>query len=210
MHQLPQVTSGAVRFRTENSGSSLDLSALTTFNATSSGAILETDIGATLDVGNLTTLDNVALTVGGAASVSQITTVTNGSIAARDGATATFSGLTTFTSDGFFAYTAGVLNLPTVASYTAPLTGSRFEAGDAGSQINLPNLTTFNGAFNGNTAYVHVYGGASIDMHYCRRSERRGLVPRRKLRQFARFLGVDHVQRDQYRRRVGIRQRGEP
>ncbi|HVX59594.1 MAG TPA: hypothetical protein VHC19_03300, partial [Pirellulales bacterium] len=165
MHQLPQVTSGAVRFRTENSGSSLDLSALTTFNATSSGAILESDSGATLDIGNLTTLDNVALTVGGAASVSQITTVTNGSIGARDGATATFSGLTTFTSDGFFAYAAGVLNLPTVASYTAPSTGSRFEAGDADSQINLPNLTTFNGAFNGNTAYVHVYGGASIDMH---------------------------------------------
>ncbi len=165
MHQLPQVTSGAVWFRAEGSGSSINLASLTNLAATSSNAALESDNGATLDIGSLTTLDKVALIIGGAASVSQITALTNGNIEARDGATATFSGLTTLTGDGFYAYTAGVLNLPTVTSYAAPATGSKFEAGDAGSQINLSNLTTFNGAFNGNVATVHVYGGASIDMH---------------------------------------------
>jgi hypothetical protein len=83
MHQLPQVTSGAVYFQAQNSSSTIDLAALTSFKATSSNAGLESDLGATLDIGNLTTLDSVAVTIGGPASVAQITSITNGSVGAR-------------------------------------------------------------------------------------------------------------------------------
>ena len=133
MHQLPQITSGAVYFQAQNSGSTIDLSALTTFTATSSNAAIESDTGATLDIANLTTLDEVTLIIGGAAPVSQITSVTNGSITAHDGAAPTFSGLTSFTGDSFYAYTGGVLNLPTVTSYTGPSTfNTTIQAGDSG------------------------------------------------------------------------------
>ncbi len=168
LSQLPQVTTGSVHFRAYDATSVIDLSALTTFTPTTANAALESHNGATLRIGALTTLDSVAVTIGSnasAAPVAQITSLTNGSITAADGATVTFSGLATFTKDSFYATTGGVLNLPTVSSYSGPSnSGTTIRADNAGSQINLPNLTTLNGALGGSVVDVVVTGGGLVNL----------------------------------------------
>ena len=87
--------------------------------------------------------------------VAQIASLTNGSITATDGATATFSGLAAFTNDSFYGESGGVLNLPTVTTYTGQNNANTtIEAQSANSQVNLPNLITFNGALNGSLSFA--------------------------------------------------------
>src|SRR5207253_373927 len=84
LSRLPYFISDSVRFRAFDVGSVIDLSALTTFKPTTLGSTLECHNGATLKIGSLTTLDDVAVTIGAnesAAPIAQITTLTNGSIA---------------------------------------------------------------------------------------------------------------------------------
>jgi RHS repeat-associated protein len=168
MHQLPKVTSGDVEFRAFDSGSVLNLSALTTLTTTNGNDALQSYNGATLDIGKLTTLDNVAVFIGSdatAAPVAQITSLTNGSLTAGDGATVTLSNLATFTNDSFYAISAGALNLPLVTSYSGQTSSDTYIHSDgAGSQINLGNLTTLNGAVGGSMD-VEVSGGGAIDLH---------------------------------------------
>lgn len=169
MHQLPQVTSGAVLFESQGSSlgtdSSLDLSALTKFDATSVGAALNSELTGALTIGSLTTLDDVNVAIGGSASVSQITSITNGGITAQDGATATFSGLTAFTNDSFFARNTGVLNLPTVTTFSGPNSFSpMIQTNFTGSQVNLANLTTITGGGSGQVVNIQAVAGGTLGL----------------------------------------------
>src|SRR5205814_323921 len=84
-----------------------------------------------------------------------------------DGASSSIntSQLTNINSLDVYANNGAVLNLSGVTSYGGNSFGTTIRADNAGSQINLGNLTTLNGALNNNVVDVVVTGGGLVDLH---------------------------------------------
>ena len=115
LSNITSITSGAVYFYADSSGSVIDLSSLTTFtdDNPSDPSALYVSNGATILTPNLTTLDFVDLYVGGTMSTSQITSFTNGSITV-DAVAADFSGLTSLNGVSVTVQNAGSADLTNV------------------------------------------------------------------------------------------------
>src|SRR5262249_6681266 len=97
LHAITQVPSGAVQFRAFDPGSMIDLSALSNFTATTSGAQLEAHNGASVVVPNLTTTTGCTLTIEGAASTintSQFTNIDTLNVSALNGGGVNLAGVT--------------------------------------------------------------------------------------------------------------------
>ncbi len=116
-----------VQFTADGGGSQIDLSALTTFDGYPGNGALDATDGATVDDGNLTSLDEITVTLDGTGSLAtaQWSTFTHGAINATGG-TPNLSGL----ENGGIFTGSKYNNSPTLPAPTTPTTDTW--TGDAG------------------------------------------------------------------------------
>ena len=163
--QLTSVTNSFLEVSADGIGvgnvpSTVDLSALTSFNDTngSIGYLQAVNGGRVIDP-LLTTTNTVNITVGSGGSqmnTSQLASVNRGSISVSQNAN--FSGLTNIDSASLYAYSGATLSLPNVTSYSkgGGFLHAYFQANGVGSLVDLPGLTSLSGLVE----WLHVFAQA--------------------------------------------------
>ena len=124
------------------------------------GSSLTAEDGGQIDVGDLTTLDGLTLTVDGADSFpsDQITSFTNGTLNVSGG-TPSFAALSDVDGSNITVSGGATLSLPLVTGYTGSST--TLEATGTGSALDLSNLTSYAGS---NTTLEATGTGSSLTL----------------------------------------------
>ena len=126
-------------------GTSIDLSAVTTYDCAASE--LQVTDGATVLAPKLTSLNNVTVILDGSATIaySQWASLTNG-VLTIEGGSYSFTGLKDIDSSNLTAQNGGSLTLPAVTSFDnshdQSLNGNEFVSTGTGSVLDLPALAT--------------------------------------------------------------------
>ena len=142
-------TSPYVQIESNGSGSSVDLSSLTTFSGATGLAKLTVTQGGTVLDGDLTSLSGVSVTLDGTGTLAtnQWTSLTYGSVTITGGAYTL--DLTDFDGSSAYVDAGDSLTLPDVTSYSNLNGGTSFlRATGAGSTLSLPNLTSLGTVHN--------------------------------------------------------------
>ena len=152
LSELTEIDGGATQVLAEGTGSILDLSSLTSFNANSipsASSRMEARSEGAITADNLTSMERVNLVFDGSGTltVSQLANIDDSNILVSNG---------------------GTLALPEVASYAGSNSNfsDRFiQASGAGSRIELPNLTTLTGGTaQGSEVFINALEGGTIDL----------------------------------------------
>ncbi len=145
-----QSSSGNVQFEADGSSgtidSTLDLSALATFNCPGSSLSVTND-ATVQDNSSLKSLTGVAVTLGSGVTIdtSQWNSLTDGSLAINENTDTSFPALNNIDNSSLYANQGGNLTLPMVSKFTSPDTGliDWFATG-INSIIDLPTLGNLN------------------------------------------------------------------
>ena len=164
--QVATVTDSYLIFYATDSGSVIDLPVLESFSDTngSYGYLSATNGGQVNDPLLKTAVGlNITLGSAGASDISQMNTsqlvsVTNGSITVYQAAD--FGGMTTIDGSSLYANSGATLSLPNITSYSN--NACRFQATDAGSVVDLPNLTSLMAPSN--WLYVFALSGGRVNL----------------------------------------------
>ena len=142
---VTSITDGAVNFRTDNTGSLIDLSHLTALTPTNFNGTRNVEAhGGIIKVPLLTNLQNVTLVEDGATSqidTTQLTNINLVSVFAQNGATINLPGVT--------ALQTGDYNLNIEAD---------------GGTLNLPNLTVVHGSTGFDSIFFRATGGGTLNL----------------------------------------------
>jgi hypothetical protein len=129
-------------------GSTVDLSALTTYDVGSGGRLSATNYG-TVDLNqNLTSLIGVTIVVDGTGTLptGQFTSVTDGGITVEEGDyTSAFQALDDIDDSSLLVYGGGSLELLGITTYTSDYNSFQAYEYDSAGTIDLPNLGTIGG-----------------------------------------------------------------
>ena len=143
---LSSIPDGATQMLATGTGSSIDLSQLTTFiDSTSAASAIQAENGGNISMPLLTNLQFLDLTLDGATSTMNTSQITN------------------IDTVNLLADNNAVLSLPGVTGYT----GSGFNTSlqsDRGGTLNLPNITTLHGGTSGAAVFVRAFAGGDINL----------------------------------------------
>ena len=150
---LPALTTdkgGATRILAQGTGSVVDLSALTNLISDQGGnySAIQATQGGQIKESKLTSLSDVLLTIDGTGTqdTAQITSLAGDTLTVTGGSPS-FAGLTTINGSDINVSGGVSLTLPGVTEYTGGSSYSTtLEASGAGSALDLPNVTTWEGA----------------------------------------------------------------
>jgi hypothetical protein len=141
---LTTIDTGTVDIRSDGGNSVMDLPALTAFAPLNDAGTVVAINGGAVAAPLLTTLRNVTLTISDSAAVptAQMIDISAASVFATNGAVVSFPGIT--------AYESGPLN-------------QTLQAGDSGSRLSFPNLTSLKGSGSFNNLRVNALAGGRVD-----------------------------------------------
>ena len=150
-----------VQISADGSGSTLNLSNLTTLSTTDDSTLAATN-QATLQDDKLTNLNGINVTLDGTATIatSQWGTLTNGSLIVTGGSYSL--GLTNVDGSNVSAQSGGSLALPNLTSYAANVTG--FTAVGAGSVLDVSALTEVTQATQNGDFYTEATSGGTLNL----------------------------------------------
>src|SRR5262249_54530364 len=144
---LTTVTDGGAKFLADGANSSLDISALSSFDGTGN-SIAETNRAAVAIDNMLRTWSGVSFTVDGTSTllIEQFKSVTDGGLTV-EGGSYTLPSLSDLDSSNVRVLNGGSLVLPSLTSYTNILdpSGGGFQATGSASVLRLPALTSISG-----------------------------------------------------------------
>jgi RHS repeat-associated protein len=145
---LSAIAQPNVVFTADGAGSRVDVSALTSFGSTGNNQINATNGAAILDP-NLATLDGVALTLDGSATVATAlwTKLTNSRLIVSGG-TYPLTSLTDLDSTSVSAQAGAQVSLPALTAITNGGNEVALDADGNGTRIDFPALTGLSGAFS--------------------------------------------------------------
>ena len=148
---LAVVTGGNVSAWVGGTGSTLDLSAMISFDGQDGGLnyLTAVDGGTTILDPDLTSLQDVFITVDGTGNLplDNITSLTNGNIAVVGG-TYSLGHLNEADGDAFSVQNGGSLTLPAITSYSnTSIYTQPFQVSGNGSLLSLPQLTSISNGF---------------------------------------------------------------
>ncbi len=150
--KLATITGDGVNVSADGTGSTIDLSGLTTFDVNPAGGALFASNGGTIDLNaNLTTINGANVYIDATSTITpltQLTALTGGTLTLNGvDASNAFPDLATIDGLGILVEEGGSLSLPMVTSYTNngyPFSES-LQVQDPNSALSLPNLATITG-----------------------------------------------------------------
>ena len=158
---LETITDASVYAQAYGEHSLVDLPVITTWRgpaATGRHSSVDARDGGVINIGQLTEAEQLSIRIDDSATIptAQVTTLLEGNVEVREGATPDFSNLTSADAIQFLAYSGGKLVVPNLASYSAgDIRNDRyFRARGEGSLVELPSLTELTGNEGGWSIYL--------------------------------------------------------